>query len=158
MGFVGNDDTMGLFNRRDNRRQVERDKSSRVDDFDVDTFFVQLRGSLERNLDSVRGGNQSDVAAWPFHIGDAERNRLIGFWNFAARVQQPGMIDEDGRVIANIAVEVWPTIECDRVFTGEATRVRVVVSGAVVGWTAVLPECSFSPGKRPVSGQGFARG
>ena len=43
VGFVGDDDAMGLFNRgRQDRRQIEGHESARIDDFHFDAFFGEL--------------------------------------------------------------------------------------------------------------------
>ncbi len=44
--------------------------------------------------------DQSHIAALAFHVGDAERNRLVVVGDFTANIQQPGVIDEDRRIVA----------------------------------------------------------
>ena len=43
MGFVGNDNSMGLFDRGENRCQIKGHERPRIDDFDFDAFFCEFR-------------------------------------------------------------------------------------------------------------------
>ena len=100
MGFVGNDNSMGLFDRRENRCQIERHERPRIDDFHFDAFFCEFLGGLKTDLHGIGRRDQCDVAAFAFHIGNSERYRLVVVRDFTANIQQPGVIDKDGRVIA----------------------------------------------------------
>jgi hypothetical protein len=100
MGFVGDDDAVSFFDRREDGRQIEGHQGAGIDNFHFDTFLGELFRRLESHLHGVRGRDQRHIVSLPLYVGDAEGNRLVVVGQRAANVQKLDVIDEDGRIVS----------------------------------------------------------